>query len=143
MLLEYKTKRVPITLDRVKDDLEHMGLIDEVDVQEHFNLIKDIQENILDKYFDEDSFLRSVLFCDFGVEYSCENEICFTDNILLHADELSDPKYTQMVRTFAGDGTSGSNLMSEYLGTLYGCYPIELYLVDEKSGERKLLPKAD
>lgn len=143
MLFEFKTKRIAITMQRVEEDLKRMDLIGEVDVEGHFHLIKDIQENILDKHFDEDSFIRSILFCDFGVAYSCENEICFTDNILLHAEELSDPKHTDMVKTYAGDGTHGSNLMSEYLGTLYGCYPIEIYSVDEKSGERTLLRQAD
>lgn len=143
MLIELKTARIPITIERVKEDLTRMDLIDEVQVHEHYELIKDIQENILDKHFDESSFIRSVLFCDLGVEYRCDNEICFTDSILLHAEELSDPKHTSLVKKYAGDGTSGSNLMSEYLGTLYGCYPIEMYSVDEKSGERTLLRQVD
>ncbi|MDD5211928.1 MAG: hypothetical protein PHV62_05895 [Sulfuricurvum sp.] len=142
MQLEFRTRRVPITMDIVKRDLKQMGMLDEVSPEDHLKFIEDIQCNILDKHFDEDAFIRSVLFCDMDLKYNGVDEVSLTDMIVAHAEELTNPAHRIKLKELEGDGTLGSNILGEHLGTLFGCYPIDVYLIDEKSGNRVLVSKS-
>lgn len=141
MQLEFTTRRIPITIDIVTEDLKQMGMLDEVSPAEHLKFMEDIQCNILDKYFNEDAFIRSVLFCDMGLRYENNNEVSLTDIIVSHVDELANPDHRKRLKEIEGDGTLGSNMLGEHLGTLFGCYPIDVCLIDEKSGDRILVSK--
>lgn len=142
MQLEFRTRRLPITLDMVVRDLTIMQMIDEIDPETHLKFLEDVQSNILDKYLNADAYIRSVLFCDMGLKYVTGDEVGFSDLIVAHVAELL-PAHIETVKKLQGDGTLGSNVVSEHVGALFGCYPIDVYLIDEQSGERILVSEGE
>ncbi|MDD4969783.1 MAG: hypothetical protein PHT07_10190 [Paludibacter sp.] len=141
MLLDFITRRIPVSLEIVKEDLEHDGLPDEVDPQKHFELLRDIQNNILDGYMDYEDYAAVGILSDMDMRYNGDNGLTLMDLIAMHADKLEKTEHTKRVQELRGDGTPGSDLMSEYLGSLYLCYPIDVYMVDKITGSRTPLKK--
>lgn len=94
---------------------------------EIFLLLKDIQENILDKYLDRDRYLAQLLNFEHLTPYNIDMSNVFSEeeceeydltSVIIHnAEKLSTQEHITMTEEAISDG-----LMSEIICVLYECY---------------------
>lgn len=121
--VDYSVTQRRISVDIILEAWENYANDDEIKMQNaqtDIIFLKDIQENILDRFFSENKFILSRL-PEQGIETGyTEDEYSLGSIIYEHRAHLINPEYMQRVEEAYNDGC-----LTENIEPLYLCYQLK------------------